>query len=266
MPAFPARDAVTPAVGALRPIVAMTTRDFVEDFQRVAMPQVEAQVVVRFRPSFPDGVDLHAMGPRTQVHRKFIHGGQRAVLARLQPGLYAAALGVSAAELKGAPVPLEDLWGHARVQRLREQLATAPEASAAGALLQRAVSERVTRTGAVGAMPALLHAALAQLQASSVGAVARALGVSERQLRRVLQEEVGLGPKTYARVKRFGHAVQAAQAGGEVNWSAIAADAGYYDQAHLIAECQAMAGCTPRALLAELRGGEGGAAGQARPT
>lgn len=253
--AAPVPDAVMPAVAALRPIVAMTARHFADDLQRVAMPQVEAQLVARFGPSFPGGVDLHAMGPRTQVHRKFIRGGQRAVLARLQPGMYPAALGVSAAELKGAPVPLEDLWGHARVQRLREQLATAPDAPAAGVWLARAVSERVARTGGVGAMPSFLYAALAQLPGSSVGAVARALGVSERHLRRVLQEALGLSPKTYSRLKRFGQAVRAAQAGGEVNWSAIAADAGYYDQAHLIAEFQAIGGSTPRGLLAELQEG-----------
>jgi len=47
--------------------------------------------------------------------------------------------------------------------------------------------------------------------------------------------------------------VRAAQAADTVNWSAIAADTGYYDQAHLIADFHAIASSTPRRLLEELR-------------
>jgi len=245
------------AAGAsLHPIVAMTVSDYLCDKQRVAIPQVEAQIVVRFGPTLPDGVDVHAMGPRRQVHRKFIRGGQRAVIARLRPGTYEAALGVSAMELQSAPVPLEALWSPARVQRLREQLAEAADTHAAGTLLDAAVSARASRQTTVGVSPAFLHAALERLQVGSVGQAARALGVSERHLRRVLHDALGLSPKTYTRLKRFTSAVHAAQSHDDANWSAIAADTGYYDQAHLIADFHAIAGSTPRALLAELRQGD----------
>ena len=68
-----------PARGALRPIVALAVSHYATDRQRVAVPQVEAQVVVRFGPSIPGGVDIHAMGARSRVHRKLIRGGHRAV-------------------------------------------------------------------------------------------------------------------------------------------------------------------------------------------
>ncbi|WFC43515.1 AraC family transcriptional regulator [Pseudoxanthomonas sp. SE1] len=253
MPADPARHAVTPTRGALPPILTLAVSHYATDRQRVAVPQVEAQVVVRFGPSIPGGVDIHAMGARRRVHRKLIRGGHRAVLARLQPGTYETVLGVSASELMGRTVPIEDLWGHARAQRLRAQLAEAPDMDTAGGLLEAAVAKRMAGGKVAGAMPAFLPIALEKLQVASVGTVARELGVSERHLRRVLHEVLGVGPKTYARLKRFEQAVRAAQSGEDINWSAIAADAGYYDQAHLIADFQAMAGCTPRRLLAELR-------------
>ena len=257
MPPALARSPVVTAGAAMRPVVAWTVSDYPRDRQRVAIPQVEAQIVVRFGPSLPGGIDVHAMGPRTQVQRKFIRGGHRAVLARLRPGTCEAALGIPAAELQGAPVPLEALWGHARVHRLREQLADATDAHVAGALLEAAVVARASRQQTIDAAPAFLHAALERLQAGSVATVARELGVSERQLRRVLHDALGLSPKTYARLKRFGQAVHAAQSTPDATWSTIAADAGYYDQAHLIADFHAIAGSTPRALLAELREADG---------
>lgn len=240
-------------VGAAYPIVATTVSHFRHDRQRVAMPHVEAQVVVRFGPSLPGGVDVHAMGPGKRVLRKFIRGGHRAILVRLRPGTYETVLGVPATELADRPIRLEDLWGYARTQRLLEQLAGEPDARAAAMLLERAIAERTVRTTIVGATPRFLHKALQSLQTSGVTMVAHELGVSERHLRRVLQQALGVGPKTYARLKRFARAVHAAQSGRGIHWSAIAADAGYYDQAHLIADFRSIAGTTPQLLLAELR-------------
>lgn len=248
--------ATMPTAGAACPIIATTVSHFRHDRQRVAMPHVEAQVVVRFGPSVPGGVDVHAMGPGKRVLRKFIRGGHRAILVRLRPGTYQAALGVPAANLSGRPIALDDLWGHTRTQRLLEQLAGGPDARAAAMLLERAIAERIVRTTIVGATPRFLHQALQNLQTSGVTTVARELGISERHLRRVLQQAIGVGPKTYARLKRFARAVNAAQSGHAIHWSAIAADAGYYDQAHLIADFRSIAGTTPQLLLAELRDSE----------
>lgn len=84
-------------------------------------------------------------------------------------------------------------------------------------------------------------------------AAARHRELEKRHLRRVLRGALGIGPKTYARLQRFGTAVRLAQRTDAPAWAMIAADAGYYDQAHLIADFHAIAGCTPTRLLAELR-------------
>ena len=94
-----------------------------------------------------------------------------------------------------------------------------------------------------------------RLTRASVNAVADDLGVSERHLRRVFRETVGVSPKAFARLTRFHRALRAAREDGHASWASIAATAGYYDQAHLIAEFRAIAGVTPRALLGELRAG-----------
>jgi AraC-like DNA-binding protein len=86
-----------------------------------------------------------------------------------------------------------------------------------------------------------------------VNAVASDLGVSARHLRRVFRETVGVSPKAFAKLARFNRALRAAREDARRNWANIAADAGYYDQAHLIAEFRSISGVTPQALLGELR-------------
>jgi methylphosphotriester-DNA--protein-cysteine methyltransferase len=71
--------------------------------------------------------------------------------------------------------------------------------------------------------------------------------VSERHLRNVFREEIGISPKRYARIARIRRV--AAKAGTE-SWARLAADHGFYDQAHLVAEFRELLGVTPRAFLA----------------
>jgi len=88
--------------------------------------------------------------------------------------------------------------------------------------------------------------------------VAEQVGLSMRQLRRRCQDTAGYGPKTLQRVLRFRRFVSRIDA-RDHDLAALAADAGYADQAHLTRECVRLAGLTP-AALAKLRspGGAGG--------
>jgi AraC-like DNA-binding protein len=234
------------------PLSALFIDEFPEEARRLAMPRSEIHLVVRFGPSAVDGVDIHALGPRKAVHRKLVRGGQKSVTARLRLGSPVAVLGVQASELEGRIVPLSELWGDAEADRLRARLAEAPNGADAAVILGEAVSEHETHSHEVAAGAALALAAAERLPRTSVNAVATDLGVSERHLRRVFHEVVGLGPKTFAKLARFHRAIAAARRVARPQWASIAASAGYYDQPHLIAEFRAISGVTPAALLAEL--------------
>ncbi|MCR6490057.1 helix-turn-helix domain-containing protein [Amycolatopsis sp. OK19-0408] len=107
-----------------------------------------------------------------------------------------------------------------------------------------------------GADPALIAAALARPNPSRPAAdvaaeraedPARPFAVSERRLRRRFVQAVGYGPATYLRVSRFQRAV--ALASRSPGLAALAAAAGYADQAHLSRDCRALTGLTPRAYF-----------------
>ncbi|QYN39630.1 helix-turn-helix domain-containing protein [Pseudonocardia sp. DSM 110487] len=82
-------------------------------------------------------------------------------------------------------------------------------------------------------------------------------GWSRRHLLTRFRAQVGLGPKTAARVLRFHHAarllapasVYGAATPAAPSISDVAAACGYADHAHLVREFHALAGCTPTEYL-----------------
>jgi AraC-like DNA-binding protein len=221
---------------------------------RVAIPRVEVHLVVRYGPPARHGLDVHALGVRRKVYRKTIGGGQRALFAQLPVGANRAVLGISPAAIVGHTVELADLWGESEARRLVERLASARDAGdlCGAAILRAAITERIERAGGLDTHAPIVAAATERLEHETVTVVAEALGLSQRHFRRVFRETVGVSPKTYARLRRFQRALRFARDPSNPDWAAIAADVGYYDQAHLISDFRAIAGKAPRALLAEL--------------
>jgi AraC-like DNA-binding protein len=88
-----------------------------------------------------------------------------------------------------------------------------------------------------------------------VGSVADRLGVSVRHLHRAFTENVGVGPKEYARAVRLQRALRLAATSRD--WPRIAADTGYLTQAQLIGDFRQLVGITPDALTKRQRLGAG---------
>lgn len=82
----------------------------------------------------------------------------------------------------------------------------------------------------------------------SVDQLATGAGVSSRQLERRFLLEVGIGPKLLCRILRFQQIFRAVDRDDE-GWAAVAADCGYYDQAHLIRDFREFARQTPALLF-----------------
>ncbi|APR82714.1 transcriptional regulator, Fis family protein [Minicystis rosea] len=250
-------DPIAPSASSASALAALFVDECNVDMPRVSIPRAEPHLVARFGPSTRSGLDLHAIGVREQAHRKLIRGGQRIVMARLRLGMHEAVLGVHASEIAGRIVPLEDLWGDAATRRLTDRLACARDMVEAARLLERAVAERLATRDARPEHARLVLDAAERLGTANVNTVAGDLGVSDRNLRRVFREAVGMGPKAFAKLARFHRALRAASENNHASWADIAVATGYYDQAHLIAEFREIAGATPRALLRELQGASG---------
>jgi transcriptional regulator GlxA family with amidase domain len=70
--------------------------------------------------------------------------------------------------------------------------------------------------------------------------------VDSERLTRCFSQQIGLTPKRFARVRRFQRTLRRSAAEVvPVDWARLAAECGFYDQAHLIHEFRAHAGRTP---------------------
>jgi AraC-like DNA-binding protein len=86
-----------------------------------------------------------------------------------------------------------------------------------------------------------------------VASLTASLGVTRKRMVQDFREYVGLPPKTIARIARFNRALRMMeQQPGRPAWTRIAAECGYYDQAHFIREVRSLTGDTPTELLGRL--------------
>jgi AraC-like DNA-binding protein len=83
-----------------------------------------------------------------------------------------------------------------------------------------------------------------------VSGLAGELGWSRRHLTARFRQQVGLPPKSFARVVRFSRAVELLGRSDGLSWAEVALACGYYDQAHLNRDFRALAGCSPRRYFA----------------
>ena len=91
--------------------------------------------------------------------------------------------------------------------------------------------------------------ALFEAEWKPVRAVARALGRSERHLRRLFLEQVGLSPSQFRRIRRLERVLDAMRRlppDRAMAWFAL--DHGFFDQAHMNHELKDLTGMTPVAL------------------
>jgi len=181
------------------------------------------------------------------------HGRLHGVQVSLTPLGARAVYGMPAAALAHRLVPLDDLLGALGVE-LVDRLRTATTWAARFTALDEALLRAVGRDGGGDRVrhvrPEVAEAWRRLVAARGrvrVGAVAAELGWSRRHLTERFRDELGLSPKTFARVLRFEHAHGLATAPDPPPWADVATVSGYADQAHLVRDWSEFTGRSPTA-------------------
>jgi AraC-like DNA-binding protein len=215
---------------------------------------------------FPDGCLDIVVGPRDA----FVVGAMtRPILVppaaaagmigvRFRPGMATAFLQIPAAALTDDRAPLEAVWRDGA--HVADYVGSALHPRQAVARLAKALTARLPR---IAPVPEDLRIGVDRIMARGgrvdVSRLATSLGVTRQHLARRFAAHVGVTPKTFCRVIRLWQVLRSARS-GRVNWAALAADHGYTDQSHLVAEFRSLTGLTPGRWIA------GRAAGSKSPS
>lgn len=164
-----------------------------------------------------------------------------------------AVLGALPATVRGVVVGLEEGWPGAG--DLRRRLLDSPDGDA---MIDVVLGTLAARAPEPSADVLRCEAAVAALEADPtqpIAQVAAELGISHGHLDREFARIVGLGPRTLARILRLRRLLTAIDVFGPLAWAELAAELGWYDQAHLIRDFTRHTGVTPAAYAAAQRRG-----------
>jgi AraC-like DNA-binding protein len=174
--------------------------------------------------------------------------GTHLVSARLSPPGAYAAFGEAAARAANSVLDLESFAG-AGAAALRADLLAASTPAHRFAILESFLRDRRSSHAA----SSFVAAAVAQIDREHgrlrVSEIHEALGVSRKHLTLTFTREIGVAPKSYARIRRFVWTLDQLRQSDSVDWAALAVDAGYADQSHLVRDFRRVAGARPTEFL-----------------
>jgi AraC-like DNA-binding protein len=197
-----------------------------------------------------DDGSLWLSGPETSSWSRGYPPGTSAVGVGFQPGVGPPLLHLAASEVRDVRVRVEQLWGDRRARELAERVAAQHDDGGRARELERAVRGLAAAARPVDQVALEVAARLDQPRPASGRELARATGLSARQLYRRCLAAFGYGPAVLARILRLQRALRLARAQpGPPRLAELAAAAGYVDQQHLAHEVRAIMGTTPGRLL-----------------
>jgi AraC-like DNA-binding protein len=171
------------------------------------------------------------------------------VAVKLRPGGLRALLGAPAREIRGATVPLRELWGQS-AESLADEMSGAATAQNRATILQRELLRRC-RAYQRHDVTAIDLAAIVERRAGRVrvGELIERSGYSQRALLEKFDEWLGLTPKQYARLTRLRSAIVRLLEKPEIDGAALALACGFCDQAHMIHEFRDLLDVSPRRFI-----------------
>lgn len=148
-------------------------------------------------------------------------------------------------------IPLEDLWGNDAINFELKIL------EAENHLQRISITEEflLTKLCGDGSVHKLLADCVAKViesnGSSSIESICSEFSIGKRQLERLFISGVGLSPKFVSRIIRFNHALQLIENNSGGNFTSVAFEGGFYDQAHFIKDFRELTGLNPKQYFAE---------------
>jgi len=175
--------------------------------------------------------------------------GTHLVSIRMHPLGATDLFGFGAPRAANSIIDLEALIG-TEAGDLRASLLSADSPAARFVILEKLLRDRRAPRSTVPEFVREAATRLAQTHGHlRVGELHEELNVSRKHLAVSFSRYVGVPAKAYARIQRFVWTVDLLRNSSEVEWSRIAAEAGYSDQSHLVRDFRRVGAASPTEYL-----------------
>lgn len=195
------------------------------------------KIALQAGEAFVAGPHLHAALSRSMGEQAGIH-------VFLPLSSVRRLVGVPMDRLLDRVIPLDALLG-SHDTSFCHTLVAARDLGDRVALLDAALTRRFAAAAALPQSQLYALALLRDRPELDISEVARAVGWSRKHLASRVHDAVGVGPRSWRRLIRFERLTKALAGAQAVDWAALAQDAGYCDQPHMIREFREFAGITP---------------------
>ncbi|MCW2796115.1 AraC family transcriptional regulator [Nocardioides sp.] len=208
---------------------------------------VESGTVPRFGSELPVGL-VHGV-----ITRKFsvdISGTGRVFGVKFRPGGFGAFTGADVGAWTDRILPLAAAFGDASRDLIARVLGEPTDKGRADVLDDLLGNRLPDRDPRYEAVRAIIDDLRTDPALTTVDAVARRHGLSERTLQRLFRRYVGVGPKWVLQRYRLHDAVDLIDAGEHHDLAGLSVGLGWFDQAHFTREFTALVGQSPAAYAA----------------
>jgi AraC-like DNA-binding protein len=174
-----------------------------------------------------------------------LEGAGFAFGVKFRPGGFRPFLRRPVSSLSDRSLPIRDVFGADGSELERDVFACADDRAMSG-IVQRFLLDRLPAPDPdVEQVAAIVDAIAGDRSLLKVDDLVTRYGLGKRALQRLFSEYVGVGPKWVIGRYRLHEAIDQIADGRRVDWSALALDLGYFDQAHFIRDFRRLVGRTP---------------------
>jgi AraC-like DNA-binding protein len=188
-------------------------------------------------------------GQYTIVQNRYVPQDLWAFQILFQPGALYRLTGIPSYELTNTFIDAEAIWGR-EIAQVQEQLCNLEEiddcVKVAEQFLEKIIKKSKRDLVGVDKIGQLI---LYQNQQISVDHLASQACLSPRQFYRKFNQRMGIGPKSFDKIKRLEMAYKLKNANLKVDWLTIALKLGYYDYQHLVHDFKEFTNLTPNGFL-----------------
>ncbi len=200
---------------------------------------------------FTNHSNLSLVGPRSvfkNINRK---NRVLTLIVKFKPWGLSSVLPFPVNELKDSSIPLSDIFRDSAdiIKSELDELARNGDIRKCISELEKFIGKHVVGKEKNHRLEQASKLIFKNFGLISISDIAKETGFSDRYLRKIFSNHIGLSPKRFSMITRVTNVVKGVDEGRVEDWTDLALSSGYFDQSHMIADFNNLLGESPEVFI-----------------